>query len=77
MPPERAEKVVEYLAQRNKKFLVGSVYTTFMLLHGLYEHGEADHGVAALRMMTQCSNASWCNSECNTQAAQHACGVYE
>lgn len=60
VPPERADKVVEYLAKRNKNFIVGSVYTTFMLLHGLYEHGSADHGVTALKMMTQCSNSSWC-----------------
>jgi hypothetical protein len=61
VPPHRAQPIVDYLAKRNKDFLVGSVYTTFMLLHGLYEHGGDDHGVAALHMMTQCSNASWCN----------------
>lgn len=60
VPPERTGKVVDYLVQRNQDYLVGSVYTTFMLLHGLYEHGASDHGVAALSMMTQCSNASWC-----------------
>jgi len=61
VPPERAEKVVAFLAQRNTPFLRGSVYTTFMLLHGLYEHGASDNGVVALKVMTQCSNQSWCN----------------
>ena len=58
VPPERAPAVVAYLRTRG---VVGSVYTTFHLLHGLYHFGSDDHGATALEVLTQCSNQSWCN----------------
>ena len=59
-------KAAAYLAGQGMK---GSVYSAMPLLHGLYNRAaHLDGGVAALELLTQCSNQSWCN-----MLQQHAC----
>jgi hypothetical protein len=57
-PDSGVEAAVRYLQSAG---MVGSTYSSHSLIHGLYERAASlDHGQAALELMTQCGEHSWC-----------------
>ena len=58
-PAAGVATVMKYLQNQG---MVGSTYSSHSLLHGLYDRGRTvDFGQAALELMTQCNDHSWCH----------------
>ena len=60
--PDDGQAVRKALAYLKGQGMVGSTYSANSLLHGLYARAAGlDYGQAALDLMTQCGDHSWCH----------------
>lgn len=58
-PDSGVTAALKYLRQMG---MVGSTYSAHSLVHGLFDRAHTlDHGQAALDLMTQCTDHSWCH----------------